>query len=123
MLLCLVTVIAAASGAAARETQRVDISGTWSFFVEAGNTQNTPTFVVKQQGERLSGTWLRGDRRADVSGTVKGDKAVFGFEGTRDGRSFKATYRGTIESATKMSGAVEFTGALTGTGTWTAVKK
>jgi hypothetical protein len=106
VLLCIVTAIAAASGTAARETQRVDISGTWSFLIDAGSTQNTPTFAFKQQGERLSGTWTRGDKRADVSGSVKGDKAVFWVEGMRDGRSFKATYRGTIESPTKMSGAV-----------------
>jgi hypothetical protein len=123
MLLCIVTAIAAASGTAARETQRVDISGTWSVLVDAGSTQNTPTFVFKQQGERLSGTWTRGDKRADVSGTVKGDKAVFWVEGMRDGRSFRATYRGTIESPTKMSGAVDVTGALSGSTTWTATKK
>ena len=81
MLLCIVTVIAAASGTAARETQRGDISGTWSFLVDASGTQNTPTFVFKQQSERLSGTWTRGDRHADVSGTVKGDKAVCWVEG------------------------------------------
>ena len=123
MLLCIVTVIAASSGTAARQSQRVDISGTWSFLVDGGATQNTPTFVFKQQGERLSGTWTRGDRRADVSGNAKGDKAVFWVEGMRDGRSFKATYRGTIESPAKMSGVVDITGALSGSTTWTATRK
>src|SRR5262245_54424637 len=124
MLLCIVTVIAAASGVAARQTQRVDISGTWIFSVDMGSQQGTPTSVFTQQGERLTGTWTRpGGEPAKLTGTVKGDKAVFGFEVTRDGRSFKATYRGTIESPTKMSGAVEFIGALSGSGTWTATKK
>lgn len=124
MLLCIATVIAAASGTAARETRPIDISGTWSFSVDMGSQQGTPTFVFKQQGERLSGTVTRpGGEQQKVSGTVKGDKTVFWFEATRDGRSLKATYSGAIESPAKMSGAVEFTGAVTGKGTWTATRK
>jgi hypothetical protein len=123
-LVSMAVLIAAVVAAAGAATQPVDISGTWSFSMDMGNAQGTPTFVFKQQGERLSGTVTRptGEQQK-VSGNVKGDKAVFWFEATRDGRSLKATYRGTIESAAKMSGAVEFTGAITGTGTWTAVKK
>jgi hypothetical protein len=117
----LIAAVAAATGAAA---QSIDISGTWSASLDMGSAKGMPTFVFKQQGERLSGTVMRptGEQQK-VSGTVKGDKTTFWFEATRDGRSFKATYRGTIESPTKMSGAVEFTGALSGTGTWVAVKK
>ena len=58
-----------------------------------------------------------------ISGTVNGDKAVFGFAITRDGQPFKATYSGTIESATTMTGTVEFSGALNGSGTWSATRK
>jgi len=116
--------IAAVAAAASAAAQSIDISGTWSAFLDMGSGQGMPTFVFTQQGERLSGTVTRPTgQQQKVSGTVKGDKTTFWFEATRDGRSLKATYRGTIESATKMSGSVEFTGALTGTGTWTAVKK
>jgi hypothetical protein len=81
------------------------------------------TWVFKQQGDRLTGTANRGEGDRKVSGTVKGDKAVFGFEAAREGRVVKAAFRGTIESPTKMSGTVEFAGSISGTGTWTATKK
>lgn len=123
-LASIATLIAAVAAAAGAATQLIDISGTWSFSVDMGSTQGMPTFVFNQQGERLGGTVTRPTGQPQkVAGTVKGDKTTFWFEATRDGRSLKATYRGTIESPTKMSGAVEFTGAVTGTGTWTATKK
>ena len=123
-LVSMAVLIAAVAAAAGAATQPIDISGTWNVSVDMGSAQGMPTFVFKQQGERLGGTVTRpSGEQQKVSGTVKDGKAVFWFEATRDGRSLKATYRGTIESPTKMSGAVEFTGAVTGTGTWSANKK
>jgi hypothetical protein len=52
---------------------------------------------------------------------VTENKAVFGFEFTRDGNDLKATYTATIESAAKMTGIVEFSGGTRGK--WTATKK
>jgi hypothetical protein len=52
---------------------------------------------------------------------VKGDKAVFGFDFSREGETYKATYTGTIETPTKMKGTVEF--SIGARGKWTADKK
>jgi hypothetical protein len=100
-----------------------DLSGTWSFSVDVGGTHGDPTFVFKQRGETLTGTVTNARGEQPITGTVKGDKAVFGFGGTRDGQTFKATYSGTVESPTRMKGTVEFVGALSGTGTWVATRK
>ena len=113
------TVTAAVGGA----TRAADISGTWFFFVDVGGTQGTPTFMFKQQGEALTGTVSNARGQQKIGGTVNHDKAVFGFAVTRDGQPFKATYSGRIESATTMTGTVEFSGALSGSGTWTATRK
>ena len=122
-LIVILTIAVAFSGAPDRADGAADISGTWGFSVDVGGTQGTPTFVFKQAGEKLSGTVTnaRGEQR--VTGTVKGDRAVFGFEASRDGQSVKATYTGTIESATRMTGTVVFSGARDGTGSWVAIKK
>ena len=47
------------------------------------DTPINTTFVFKQEGEKLSGTYsvhFAGEHQ--VTGTVKGDKVVFGFEVT-----------------------------------------
>jgi hypothetical protein len=98
-----------------------DISGTWAFSTsmeDARAPQNvSSTFVLKQDGEKLTGA--QGENK--VTGTVKGNKVVFNVEGkNRSGEPYKNAYTGTIESPTKMSGTVEF---VKGPGKWTATKK
>jgi hypothetical protein len=118
-----VALIVVLSGSIGLADQKADISGTWNLAQDMGSRQGMQTFVFKQQGERLTGTANNGNGDQKVTGTVKGDKAVFSFEATREGRTLKGTYHGTIESATKMTGTVDFTGSITGSGTWTANKK
>ena len=103
--------------------QTPEISGTWRLSVAMEGAQGTPTLVLEQQGATLTGTVSNPRGQQKVTGTVKGDQAVFGFETTREGQPFKASYRGTIESPRRMSGEVEFSGALSGTGTWVATKE
>ena len=103
--------------------QTTDISGTWSLSVDMNGAQGTPTVVLEQQGATLTGTVTNPRGQQKVTGTVKGNQAVFGFETTREGQPFKASYRGTIESPRRMTGEVEFSGALSGTGTWVATKE
>jgi hypothetical protein len=99
-----------------------DISGTWNFSVDLDNGgHGDPTFVFKQEGEKLTGTYNGPLGEHKVTGEVKGAKAVFGFDFTVDGQTGKATYTGTIESPTKMTGTVEF--SLGERGKWTATKK
>jgi hypothetical protein len=108
---------------AAVAAQTADISGTWSFSVDVGEVHTDPVFTFTQKGETLTGTISRPNGTQKVTGTVRDGSAVFGFEAVRDGAPFKAVYTGTIESASRMTGTVEFSGALAGVGTWTATKK
>src|SRR5262247_1956064 len=87
-----------------------DISGTWSFSVDLESGQrSTPTFIFKQQGAKLTGTYngQLGERK--VTGTVKGNKVAFGIEVTdpNSNQTIKITYSGTIENSTKMTGAIK----------------
>jgi hypothetical protein len=103
--------------------QAIDISGTWNASVDLGTAQGTPVFSLEQKGETLAGTVTNPLGTQKVTGTVQSDKVLFGFEGSRGGEAFKVVYSGTIESATRMRGTVEFTGALDGAGTWVATKR
>ncbi len=98
-----------------------DLSGSWSFRVSAddpsGPQNVTLTLVFAQAGDSLTGS--QGD--AKVAGAVVGDTVVFDVEGKdQSGAPYRTSYRGTIQSPTRMSGSVSL---AAGPGKWTAVKK
>ena len=94
-----------------------DLSGTWSAAVTLDAGSGTATFVFKQAGEALTGTYSGVLGSADVKGTVKGNQVEWSFENSDAG---KISYKGTLTGAT-IKGTVEY-GQL-GAGTFTAEKK
>ena|SRR2546422_1897052 len=102
-----------------------DISGTWTLAFMPGDKPINTTFVFKQKGEELSGTYSGPFGEHQITGTVKGDKVVFGFEvkGPGSKGSVTATFAGTIESPTKMSGTVGNPFCGNEGCKWTATKK
>jgi hypothetical protein len=98
-----------------------DVSGNWEFNVETAAGSGSPSFVLTQNGEKLTGTYSGLFGKADVTGTVKADQIDFSFKFDYSGQSGVAHYSGTIESEKKMKGKVEI-GDL-GEGTWTATKQ
>jgi hypothetical protein len=101
-----------------------DISGTWNFSVDLdGGGRGDPIFVFKQEGEKLTGTYKGPLGEYNVTGSVTGAKAVFGFD-FKGEITGKATHTASIESQTKMTGAVEFIdNGGNERGKWTATKK
>jgi hypothetical protein len=99
-----------------------NISGNWAFtVVPDGDKPAYVTFVFKQEGAKLSGAYTGPLGERPVTGTVNGDQVAFSFEVTNKS-SMTVSYTGTIESPTKMSGAVEYIGGGA-RGKWTAAKK
>jgi hypothetical protein len=95
-----------------------DISGTWDATVQTSAGNGTPTFVLKQNGDQLSGTYTGTLGNAPVTGTVKGSDVTLQFEvsGT------KVTYIGKVDSGgMKMEGTCDYGGQASGT--FTATKK
>ena len=100
-----------------------DVSGTWQVAVETSGGSGTPTVVLQQQGEKLTGTFtsqIFGE--AKLTGTVKGNAIEFGFEADAGGQTLKVSYKGTIESPTSMKGTAVYAG-FDDKATWTAIKK
>jgi hypothetical protein len=103
-----------------------DLSGTWTFSVDLeGGGHGDPTFVLKQEGAKLTGTYSGPAGEQKVTGNVNGNQATFGFEFEPDGDKTKATYTATIDSPTTMHGTIEFksAGGDGASGKWTATKK
>lgn len=97
-----------------------DVTGTWHFNVETDAGSGTPTFVLKQSGEQLTGTYSGALGEAKVKGTVKGEMVEITFEVSPSGDAVTVTYSGTLDGDKKMKGKVKL-GDM-GEGTFTAEK-
>jgi len=95
-----------------------DISGTWSAAVTLDAASGTATFVFKQTGENLTGTYTGRVGAGKVTGTIKGSDVEWSFQG---GQAGKVSYTGKLDESGKITGAVDY-GTL-GKGTFTAEKK
>jgi hypothetical protein len=106
----LITLLLGLSGVtAAALAHAADISGTWAFTVRLPDGDSQSTFVFKQEGEKLTGTYSGPLGPASVTGTVKAVDAVFSFTGKNNqGDSVLVDYTGKIVSAAKMTGTVDF---------------
>ena len=111
--------LAAARGL--RQDKPADVAGTWNITVDIGGNTGTPSVTLKQDGEKLTGTYssqVFGEQK--VTGTIKGNAITFEFTASLEGNAVKVTYSGTVDKAT-MKGKVSL-GEL-GEGTFTAKKQ
>jgi hypothetical protein len=97
-----------------------DVTGTWIMAVQTSAGSGSPTFVLVQKGDALSGSYKGQLGEAQVTGTVKGDDVT--IEYTVDGQagSLAVKYSGKTDGKT-MSGKVSL-GQL-GEGTFTGTKQ
>src|SRR5215472_15004528 len=82
--------------AAGSKVDSINISGQWKFVVETPGGTGRPTFVFKQDGENLSGTYDGPLGHSDVTGTVKDGKTTFYIKATVEGQEYRVTYKGTV---------------------------
>ena len=97
-----------------------DVTGTWTMAVQTGAGSGSPTFVLVQKGEALSGTYKGQLGEAPVTGTVKGDEVTIEYTVGGQGQSIAVKYSGKTDGKT-MSGKVSL-GQL-GEGTFTGTKQ
>src|SRR4029450_8909387 len=111
--------LAAARGL--RQDKPADVAGTWNITVDIGGNTGTPSVTLKQDGEKLTGTYssqVFGEQK--VTGSIKGNAITFEFTASLEGNAVKVTHSGTVDKAT-MKGKVTL-GEL-GEGTFTAKKQ
>jgi hypothetical protein len=124
-VLCVVALAAPAQTDARIERTQQDtpanVAGAWALTVETAQGTGSPSVTLKQDGEKLTGTYssqVFGEQQ--VTGTIKGNAITFSFTGSMEGNSLTVTYSGTVEKDT-MKGKVTI-GDL-GEGTFTGKKK
>ncbi len=106
-LLLLAVVTVSAAGAT---SWLHDLTGSWTFSVVTENGTGTPAVTMKQEGEKLTGTYesrMLGPR--GFVGTVKGDSVNFTLEANGpDGVAL--VFKGVVVSADSVRGIVDFSG-------------
>ena len=116
-----VAMIATALTAVTATAQRlqIDVTGKWNFAVVTENGTGTPAVVLKQEGEKLTGTYesARMGTRA-IEGTVKKDSIRF----VLTGGEVILQFAGVITDKDNMKGTVDLAGQGTATFTGTRAK-
>lgn len=88
------------------------VTGTWNAKVDLGGQGGSPTFVLKQDGEKLTGTYSGALGDAPLTGTIKDGKIAFDFN-IQDN---KIHYEGTVSAdGSKMEGTCDYGGQASGT--------
>lgn len=90
-----------------------DVTGDWLFEVVLDAGSGTPSFTLKQDGEKLTGTYKGQFGEAPLTGSVKGNVIRFTFK--LGGDAGEAVYEGTIESNGTLKGKVSYAGQANGT--------
>src|SRR5271154_2917282 len=80
-----------------------DVTGTWLMAVETGAGSGSPTFVLVQKGDALSGTYKGQLGEAQVTGTAKGDDVTIEYKVDGPAGSLAVKYSGKTDGKT-MSG-------------------
>ena len=92
-------------------------SGKWTVTVDLGGQGGSPTFVLEQNGDKLSGTYTGALGEAPLHGTVKDSDIAFDF----DAAGGTVHYSGKLSAdGTKITGTCDY-GPL-GKGTFTATR-
>jgi len=93
-----------------------DVTGTWQTKVDLGGQSGSPTFVLKQDADKLTGKYSGAFGEADMKGTIKGDEVALEFEVS----GFTVHYQGKLSSdGTKIEGTCDYGGQASGTFTAT----
>ncbi len=95
------------------------VAGVWNVSLEIGSITGRPTIELKQDGEKLTGTYRGRYGASPLEGSIKENQIGFAVTMNAEGQQTTGYFGGTVDGDT-MNGTVEFEGA--GEGTWSATR-
>ena len=102
--------------------QTANGAGTWILEVTTDTGVTTPSMMLVQEGETLSGTYTSEVLgQAELTGTVIGSEIKISFVASVQGQSVPVVYEATIDANGRMSGTIDV-GDGTVRGTFTATR-
>ena len=95
------------------------VAGKWNVTLELSSITGHPVITLKQDGEKLTGTYEGRYGESALTGTVKEKEITFTVTFVAEGMQTQGVYTGKVDGDT-MGGDVSYEGA--GDGTWSAVR-
>lgn len=84
------------------------LSGKWKIDGDVVGNPIQGVCTMNQDGAKISGSCLLGDRKVDITGEVTEKKVVWKFDSDYNGQPLVTTFSGTInETGSKLSGGIE----------------
>ncbi len=100
----------------------LNIAGKWVMTLEMSMGTATPTLELKQDGEKITGTYTGRYGTFPLQGTLKGTALVFSFTMTAEGESVPMSFTAEVAAdAQTMKGNASLGGM--GDATWTAKRE
>ena len=99
-----------------------DLSGEWNVTLQLDTITATPTVILKQDGEKLTGDYVSQQYgKFPLTGTVKGSDVTFSVTLNIEGNSVTGTYMGTLQADGSLKGTTTIADQMSGT--FTATRK
>ena len=102
-----------------RSAEPAKVDGKWNVLLQLETITGHPVLTLKQDGEKLTGTYEGRYGPSPLEGEIKENRIAFAVTFTAEGSRTTGVFQGTVDGAS-MSGSVEFEGA--GNGKWSAVR-
>jgi hypothetical protein len=118
-LIFVVALFAASLDAPVATAEPAKVDGKWNVLLQLETITGHPVLTLKQNGEKLTGTYEGRYGPSPLEGEIKENRIAFAVTFTAEGSKTTGVFQGTVDGAS-MSGSVEFEGA--GNGTWSAVR-
>jgi len=96
------------------------VAGIWNVALELETIKGHPVLTLKQDGEKITGTYEGRYGPSALEGTIKEKQIEFSVTFVAEGMQTTGAFAGTVDGDS-MSGTVEFEGA--GEGTWSAARE
>jgi hypothetical protein len=101
------------------DAKPIDVAGKWSMTLEMANGTGSPTLTLKQDGEKIGGTYAGRYGEFPLTGTLKGNAIEFAFTMTAEGTDVDMTFEGEVAADGQSIKGSAVLGPL-GDASWTA---
>jgi hypothetical protein len=96
-----------------------NVAGKWNVTLQLESITGHPVILLKQDGEKLTGTYEGRYGQSELKGSIKEKEIEFTVSIVAEGMQTQGVFAGTVNGET-MSGDVSYEGA--GDGTWSATR-
>ena len=96
-----------------------NVAGKWNVTLQLETITGHPVILLKQDGEKLTGTYEGRYGQSDLKGSIKEKDIEFSVTFVAEGMQTQGVFAGKVNGDT-MGGDVSFEGA--GDGTWSAAR-